>query len=163
MTCTICKYDWCWTCGLSKRSIFHKIQLSTEETGFVCVIINELTTSGSNCLILRYVAVVLTCTVGPPLFLALAAAAAAVSAPFYALGMALDYVLIKPCKRQQLMNKPCCCLFLSPVIFFSVIIAFVALLALAAVAYPFALAAGCLLVVLFYLVDFFLLFLVLYV
>ena len=43
MTCPVCHYDWCWTCGLSKYSIFHRIQNYKGETGFVCEIVNTVT------------------------------------------------------------------------------------------------------------------------
>ena len=43
MTCPICLYDWCWTCGLSRYNIFHRIQSYKGETGFVCEIVNSVT------------------------------------------------------------------------------------------------------------------------
>ena len=42
MRCPICNYNWCWTCGLSKNSIFHLIQLKHIETGQFCEYINSM-------------------------------------------------------------------------------------------------------------------------
>ena len=36
MICPICGHYWCWTCGLSSESLWHKIQDNDEETGYLC-------------------------------------------------------------------------------------------------------------------------------
>ena len=43
MKCTVCQYEWCWTCGLSKNSWFHKLQILREDeaTGIVCTLFND--------------------------------------------------------------------------------------------------------------------------
>lgn len=43
MKCTVCHYEWCWTCGLSKNSWFHKLQILKEDeaTGIVCTLFND--------------------------------------------------------------------------------------------------------------------------
>ena len=38
MTCPMCAYEWCWTCGLNYRSCFHKGQLG----GFICEMIGKV-------------------------------------------------------------------------------------------------------------------------
>ena len=42
MTCPICSYEWCWTCGLRRKHIFHRIQRLKGETGYVCEIVNGI-------------------------------------------------------------------------------------------------------------------------
>lgn len=49
MTCPVCKYNWCWICGLAKDSWFHKMQIIHEmETGILCVWINNFTYNYGN-------------------------------------------------------------------------------------------------------------------
>ena len=43
MTCPMCNYDWCWVCGLAKKSIFHRVQRYEGETGFTCELVNKVT------------------------------------------------------------------------------------------------------------------------
>ena len=43
MNCYVCNYNFCWTCGFESDSFFHKIQIDTSETGFLCVLVNKFT------------------------------------------------------------------------------------------------------------------------
>lgn len=158
MTCQICKYDWCWTCGLSQRSIFHLIQGPSEETGFVCEIINSMTTTfQGKYLALRYVAVVLICTIGPPLALGLAIAGAYIASPIFCMGGAIN--LAQECLRC--MRQPSC--FIKFLVYFmAVILLWPILFAVAMIVIPFAIVAGSLMVAVFYLVDILLVFLIFY-
>ena len=38
MTCNVCGYEWCWTCGLAKDHYMHRIQYN-----MICNILNGLT------------------------------------------------------------------------------------------------------------------------
>ena len=76
MTCYVCKYDWCWTCGLHRRHFFHKMQLFTGETGILCEFINKVAHRSGNrnemtikSLPVRYFLICILFIIGPPLFL----------------------------------------------------------------------------------------------
>ena len=92
MQCTICKYEWCWTCGLSRKHIFHKIQIITEETGVLCEFINAVVHNSGHrnkmvikSLPIRYFLLFIMFIIGPPLLVAVALVAAAVAYPFFPL------------------------------------------------------------------------------
>ena len=71
MICYVCKYRWCWYCGLSDDNIFHKIQLpwlNYYEENKVCKLMNWINTSfGSHCLPLRLLFALVVAIVGPPI------------------------------------------------------------------------------------------------
>lgn len=77
MTCFVCKYDWCWTCGLHRRHFFHKMQIFSGETGILCEFINKVAhRNGSRndmvikSLPVRYFLLMILFIIGPPLLLA---------------------------------------------------------------------------------------------
>lgn len=37
MSCSMCKYEWCWTCGFDRTNWFHKLTLD----GFFCAMMNS--------------------------------------------------------------------------------------------------------------------------
>ena len=45
MTCTICKYEWCWVCGLPHRSVIHYAQFG----GVGCELIGWITLKNRGC------------------------------------------------------------------------------------------------------------------
>jgi uncharacterized membrane protein len=77
MTCYVCKHDWCWTCGLSRRHCFHRMQIVTGETGILCEFVNAVAHRYGNrnemlikSMAVRYFLIFILCLIGPPLFLA---------------------------------------------------------------------------------------------
>lgn len=89
MNCYVCKYNFCWTCGFASDSFFHKIQLDTSETGFLCVIINKITHNEGireemwiKNMFIRYVLSLIAVLVLPGLMLALALIVGALCLPF---------------------------------------------------------------------------------
>ena len=45
MTCSICKYEWCWVCGMPYHSVLHYGQFG----GLVCELIGCITFKKRNC------------------------------------------------------------------------------------------------------------------
>jgi len=43
MYCNTCHYNFCWTCGFESNGWFHKLQIDTNETGALCVLVNNVT------------------------------------------------------------------------------------------------------------------------
>ena len=62
MNCAVCKHDWCWTCGMSKKSWFHRMQIKTYETGLLCEFVNSINVSSVTKIILCIFAL----TISPP-------------------------------------------------------------------------------------------------
>jgi len=102
--------------------------------------------------------VVLICIAGPPIAFALAAAGATLMFPF------MPFIILNHYDLNFDSDVGLCrCILIFPIAFLFFSILYVIIIALEAVIYPLALASGCLVVVLFYLVDFFLVFLIMYV
>jgi hypothetical protein len=89
MNCYVCKYNFCWTCGFASDSFFHKMQLDTSETGFLCVIINKITHNEGfreemwiKNMFIRYFLSLIALLVLPSILLALAITVGVICLPF---------------------------------------------------------------------------------
>lgn len=92
MTCYVCKFRFCWICGLHSEHIFHKIQIDNDETGALCVFINHVleyvkkSKTGIKCLPIVYLLLFIICCAGPVVLLAVTIVGCAVVYwffPFY--------------------------------------------------------------------------------
>lgn len=89
MNCYVCKYNFCWTCGLESDSFFHKIQIDNSETGLLCVLINKITHNEGireemwiKNMFIRYFFSLIALLVLPSILLALALIAGVICLPF---------------------------------------------------------------------------------
>lgn len=88
MTCYVCKYRFCWICGLHSEHIFHKIQINNDETGALCVFINNIlelvkqSKTGIRCLPVVYFLLFIFCCIAPPIIYALGIIAGIICYPF---------------------------------------------------------------------------------
>ena len=89
MRCHICQFDFCWTCGLSRRHLVHYLGIKTGETSMLCGLINKITHSKGTSenmivrnLFCRYLFTFIAGLIVPPIMYCLAAAAFACFYPF---------------------------------------------------------------------------------
>ena len=89
MNCYVCKFNFCWTCGLASDSFFHKMQLDTNETGLLCVLINKITHNEGvreemwiKNMFIRYFLSLIALLVLPSIILALAIVVGVICLPF---------------------------------------------------------------------------------
>ena len=114
MTCYVCKYRFCWICGLHSEHIFHKLQIDNAETGALCVFINNVleiakeSKTGMCCLPCVYLLLFIVCCVGPILFLALCIASSILAYPFVPPYLTFSTYTFDSCCRP-IKNK--CCSF----------------------------------------------------
>lgn len=90
MNCHICKYDFCWTCGLARKSFFHTLTFRTGETSIMCGFINEFTHnkgySDHMCIknmYCRYLLTFILAIIAPPIMFVLAVAIGVLLFPFF--------------------------------------------------------------------------------
>ena len=155
MTCYVCKHDWCWTCGLSRRHPFHRIQLISNETGIVCELINNIANNSGErdrmcikSLPIRYFLMFIVCIIAPPLLLTGAIFVGVLSYPV----LPLAFVC---CGDGHRCAKKIKLIWLKiPVLILFTIFLYVPL----AIAGVFGLIGCCLVIVLFYLIGLVLIF-----
>lgn len=104
MMCTMCKYEWCWTCGFAKKSAFHYYT----GNGFLCKLFNAFV-FGFECgtlhWTLRSIITLLGFVATPALIL------------LFLIGMFVFLIYNKGCNegrnmyicfRRRVSNKNCC-------------------------------------------------------
>lgn len=64
MECPMCKYEWCWMCGLEVKSIFH----SSQGGGLICEIIGQTSFTADRTPCARFLILIGLFTIWPVLF-----------------------------------------------------------------------------------------------